>query len=623
MRLSGRILRIVLAGAICPLAGGSRLVGQQQAMRQTFEVTEAGIPELQRALAAGTVTSVQLVDAYLRRIAAYDHAGPALNAVLRLNPNARAEAAALDAERARSGPRGMLHGIPILLKDNFDTADLPTTASSIALAGLIPPDDAEQVKRLREAGVIVLGKTNLHELAAGITTISSLGGQTRNPYDPTRNPGGSSGGTSAAIAASFAALGWGSDTCGSIRIPAAQTSLFGLRPTKGLASTDGVIPLSHTQDVAGPLARTATDLAIGLDAIVSPDRKGFVGQLDAAALSGARLGVLRAHFGTGPDETVVTEVIDHAIDEMRANGATLLDVQIADLDTLLEESSVISYEFKYDLIDYLAATPGAPVQSIADILERGLYHVALEDRLRMRDRAGTRDSDEYRATLERHEQLRQAVTAALDAERLDAIVYPTIRREAAAIGEPQRGANCQLSASTGFPALSMPAGFTPNGLPVGIELLGRPWSDARLVAIAFSFEQATMHRRPPSFTPPLAQPGAQPGSPFELVATGAGGARLRAELDWDPTRSVLEYDITIEGTPPADVYAATIERGDERQGRGILRRLSGAATTTAAGTWTLTASERAELLAGELTLVFYTAAQPHGVARVRIALPAR
>ena len=223
---------------------------------QGLEVFEASIPDLQEAMSDGRVTAVQLVDAYLARIAAYDHGGPALNSMIRLNPNARAEAEALDQERALVGVRGPLHGIPVIMKDNYDVAGLPTSGGSIALAGMIPPNDAFQVAKLREAGAVILGKSNMHELAYGITTISSVGGQTRNPYDPSRNPGGSSGGTGAAIAASFAAIGWGSDTCGSIRIPASHHNLFGLRPTKGLSSIDGIIPLSHTQDVASSLQTT-------------------------------------------------------------------------------------------------------------------------------------------------------------------------------------------------------------------------------------------------------------------------------------------------------------------------------------------------------------------------------
>ncbi len=241
-----------------------------------FEVFEQSILDLQAAQTAGRVASKGLVESYLARIAAYDQAGPALNAIVLLNPRARDEAEALDRERAAKGPRGPLHGIPVLIKDNYDTADMPTTAGTLGLATLRPAADAFQVKRLRDAGAVILGKTTMHELAAGITTISSLTGQTRNPYDLARVPGGSSGGTGAAIGASLAAAGMGSDTCGSIRIPAANQNLVGLRATRGLSSRTGVIPLSSTQDVAGPLARTVTDLAIMLDATVGADPQDAV-----------------------------------------------------------------------------------------------------------------------------------------------------------------------------------------------------------------------------------------------------------------------------------------------------------------------------------------------------------
>ena len=233
-----------------------------------FSVVEASIPDMQAALKAGRVTSRELVMQYLLRIAMYEDR---LNGVMTVNRNALAEAEALDRERASRGSRGPLHGIPIILKDNYDMRGMPTSAGTLALATAFPADDAFQVRKLREAGAVILGKSNMHELASGITTIASYGGQTLNPYDLTRNPGGSSGGTGAAIAASYAAVGWGSDTCGSIRIPASHNNLVGLRPTKGLSSIDGIIPLSHTQDVGGPLARTMRDLAIALDATVGFD----------------------------------------------------------------------------------------------------------------------------------------------------------------------------------------------------------------------------------------------------------------------------------------------------------------------------------------------------------------
>jgi Asp-tRNA(Asn)/Glu-tRNA(Gln) amidotransferase A subunit family amidase len=252
-------------GGFAPLYFSAFLVAVSSAANPapesvTFDAFERTIPEIQAAMARGETTAEELVRQYLARIEAFDHSGPQLNAMIHINPRAIEEAAALDRERAAGNIRGPLHGIPVLLKDNYDTQDMPTTAGAIAMAGFVPKDDAYQVRRLREAGAVFIGKTNLHEFARGIETISSLGGQTLNPYDPERNPGGSSGGTAAAVAANFAAVGMGSDTCGSIRIPAANNNLFGLRVTQGLSSRNGIVPLSHTQDVAGPLARSVVDL---------------------------------------------------------------------------------------------------------------------------------------------------------------------------------------------------------------------------------------------------------------------------------------------------------------------------------------------------------------------------
>ncbi len=277
--MSRRLIALSLVALGVVLVTGPTLDARQRARgappaapaAPLFEVHELGILALQAAQTDGTVTARGLVQSYLARIAAYDQAGPALNAIVLLNPLALDEADALDRERAARGPRGPLHGIPILVKDNYDTATMPTSGGALGLARLQPAADAFQVQKLRAAGAVILGKTTMHELAAGITTISSLTGQTRNPYDLQRVPGGSSGGTGAAVAASFAAAGMGSDTCGSIRIPAANQNLVGLRATRGLSSRTGVMPLSDTQDVAGPLARSVTDLALVLDATVGPD----------------------------------------------------------------------------------------------------------------------------------------------------------------------------------------------------------------------------------------------------------------------------------------------------------------------------------------------------------------
>jgi len=480
-------------------------------------VHEASVLDLQAAMTAGRLTSVDLVDAYLARIRAYDDSGPALNAIIHVNTRARADAAALDAERRAGRVRGPLHGIPVIVKDNFTTPGMPTTGGSIALRGWTPPIEAFQVRKLREAGAVILAKANLQELASDITNVSSLGGQTCNPYDPTKNPGGSSGGSGAAAAASFATLAWGSDTCGSIRIPAAFNNLFGLRPTKGLSSIAGIIPLSHTQDVAGPLARTVTDLAIGLDAVVGRDPADpatraldtlmlprFTASLDAGALRRARLGVLTSYFGTAAEDQEAAVVVRAAIDRMRAAGAEIVEVEIPDLDRLVGSAGVIDYEFKPDLQEFLAAAGGSPpVSSLAEILERNLFHPSVETRFRRREAMGSRDSEAYRTAMARRDDVREAVVRTLDAGRLDAIVYPTMRRKPVPVGTSQSGATCALAAVSGLPALSMPAGFTPDGLPLGVELLGRPFADHRLVAVAYAYEQAVRPRVPPKSTPPL------------------------------------------------------------------------------------------------------------------------
>ena len=600
---------------------------------QSIEVFEASILDLQEAMADGRVTAVQLVEAYLARIRAYDQGGPALNSMIRLNPNARAQAAALDQERALRGTRGPLHGIPIILKDNYDTADLPTSGGSIALAGMVPPDDAFQVGKLREAGAVILGKSNLHELAMGITTISSVGGQTRNPYDPSRNPGGSSGGTGAAIAASFAAIGWGSDTCGSIRIPASHHNLFGLRPTKGLSSIDGIIPLSHTQDVGGPLARTAMDLAIGLDATIGADPADpatriladgplprFVEGLDAEALQGARIGVLTALFGDAADDREHARIVRAALDSMSEAGAEIIDVEIAGLDSLLSGSSLIGLEFKWDLIDYLAATPGAPVSSLQDLLDRGLYHVRLEGSIRRRAATEERDSAAYAQAMDKRAAARDAVVARMDELLLDALVYPTIRRRAARIGDPQGGSNCQLSATTGLPALSVPAGFSDLGLPAGLELLGRPLQDARLLGLGFAFEQAFKPRRAPVHTPPL-ENGRAPGPvTFEVAAEG-GRATVHVLFSWDGTTSALSYEVTVSGISAAEILGVGLHRAQEEQEGGVIYRLSGPGGQAASGTITLGTGERTALMGHDFYLRLYTTESPSGGQRAPFSVP--
>lgn len=604
-----------------------------------FEVTEASIRELQRALEAGEVTSVMLIEAYLARIAAYDQQGPTLAAISRINHDARAAAESLDAERAAGQTRGSMHGIPVIMKDNYDVVGMPTTAGNVVLAGMMPPDDAHQVARLREAGAIILAKSSLHEFARGIYTVSSLTGQTRNPYDPLTNPGGSSGGTGAAIAASFAAVGWGSDTCGSIRIPASHNNLFGLRPTKGLSSIDGIFPLSHTQDTGGPLARTVGDLAIALDATVGPDsadaatlgheelRGGsFVESLAPEALQGVRIGVVQDLFGTGGAERSVNRVVRAAIDSMAALGATLVDVAIADLDSLRGASGLIDHEFTWDAIDYFSATPGAPVSSVETVVNQGLIH---EDVMRTHRPPESRETEAYATAREARAGLRATLLETLDGERLDVIVYPTMRVEPTRIPLGQSGSNCSLSARSGFPAISIPAGFTENQLPVGVELLGRPFADQHLVAMAYAFEQSADPRRVPPTTGPLVADRA-PGPvaiEVELVAdeetgiTGTTAAGAVAEFTLDRSSNELAYDVRVAGIDARDVHAILIQQSAESGFGRVLLPLSGPERLNAQGAVRLSARLRAELESGGLVVRVFTREHPLGALSGRIVMP--
>jgi Asp-tRNA(Asn)/Glu-tRNA(Gln) amidotransferase A subunit family amidase len=482
----------------------------------TFDVYEKSIVDLLAAQRIGTVTSRDLVEKYLARIRAYDQDGPRLNAMITLNPHALEEADALDAERKAGRVRGPMHGIPIVVKDNYATADMPTTAGSTALAGFQTGRDAFMVRRLKEAGAVIIGKTNLHELAYGITTISSAGGQTRNPYDPQRNPGGSSGGTGAAVAASFAAAGLGTDTCGSIRNPASENSLWGLRGTLGLSSRDGIVPLAHSQDIGGPLARTVGDLLLMLDYTVGFDPadpvtresqgripRTYNGSVGDAGMGDVTIGVLTPLFGSTPEDQEVARIVRDALEDLRSLGAGIVDVPFAALDDVLRDTSVINAEFKFDLQDFLGQFPSAPVHSLAEILAGGKYSPAVEGVLTRANAVTERDSAAYRAALAKREQARQMVLDVMAERHITAFVYPTLRRKPAMIGQPQGGSNCQLSATTGLPALSMPAGFTDDGLPVGMDLLGTPWSEPTLLKVAFAYERLVAPRQPPKTVPPL------------------------------------------------------------------------------------------------------------------------
>ncbi|MBR7673661.1 amidase family protein [Streptomyces daliensis] len=490
--------------------------------------------ELRRALERGEVTSVQLVDAYLRRIDAYEDAyadQPGINAVISVDRRAaRAGAARLDAERAAGRVRGPLHGIPLVLKDNYDTADTPTTSGSLALRELRPRRDATQVRRLREAGAIVLAKTNMHEFAMSVTTLSSLGGQTRNPYDQTRHPGGSSGGTGAAVAAAFAPAGMGTDTCGSIRIPASHNNLVGLRPTLGLSSRAGIAPLAGTQDTAGPMTVSVRDAALLLDATAGHDPRdpvteaargkvprSYLDGLSRDALRGKRVGVFTDYFGAEDEAAPTNAVVREAVADMARSGATPVELGAQpDIMEAAAGANRVRDEFERDLNAYLAESADGHPRSLArlepprdeitlaDIATSGQVTPSVLETLRAWVNSPPLPNPAYEEKLRQRDVLRTLLTELMREHRLDALVYPSVSRPPTPVGTTQPYANCRLSGYSGFPALSVPAGFTGDGLPVGVELLGRPFDEPGLLAMGYAYEQATRHRTPPTSTPPLA-----------------------------------------------------------------------------------------------------------------------
>ena len=483
-----------------------------------FVPEEATIASLHAALESGQATCVQVTRAYLERIDAYDHKGPSLNAILTINPGALDTAAGMDRLDRATVARRPLHCVPVILKDNYDTADMPTTGGSVTLARVRPARDAFTVRKLRDAGAIVVAKANLMELAWSGTTASSLGGQTRNPYDLTRTPGGSSGGTGAAIAASFGILGTGSDTGQSIRSPSSANSLVGVRPTRGLVSRAGIIPLSTTQDAAGPITRTVEDAARMLDIMAGYDPDDevtafsigkipttYTNGLTKDALTGARLGLLVDFLGREPIHAPVNAVVEAAVEKMTAMGATIVRVSIPGLDGLTRDLSLINFEFGPAFNAYLAGLgTRAPVKNLDEFIARGEFHPALRSGLlaaqKMRDPLG---SAEYKQILLRRNDLRQAVMTVMAANKLDALLYPHQKRLVVPIGEEQVDRNGVLSNGTGFPAVTFPGGFSPPtssapiGVPVGLEILGPEWSEPTLLRLAYAFQESAKARKAP------------------------------------------------------------------------------------------------------------------------------
>ncbi len=497
-----------------------------------FELTEATIDDLAAGLAAGRWTSRALVEAYLERIEAVDRSGPTLRAILDTNPDAPSIADALDAERRARGPRGPLHGIPVLLKDNVDTADrMTTTAGSLALEGSVPAEDSTVARRLREAGAILLAKTNMSEWANFRSERSSSGwsgrgGQCRNPYVLDRNPCGSSSGSGAATSASLAAAAIGTETDGSIVCPSNACGLVGLKPTVGLVSRAGIIPISQTQDTAGPMTRTVRDAAILLGVIAGPDPKDPVSAaagtrghadytpfLEGAGARGARIGVARQFFGFHSE---VDRVLAAALDALKDLGAALVDpVELPDGARYgTNELTVLLYEFKAGLNAYLAALPpGARVRTLADAIafnernrEREMPFFGQELFVRAEATGPLTDKAYRRAVRSNLELLRaKGIDATVERHQLDAIVAPTggpAWPTDPVNGDHYVGGSSSPAAIAGYPTITVPAGHV-HGLPVGITFLGRAWSEPVLLRLAHAFEQATAHRRPPEFRPTL------------------------------------------------------------------------------------------------------------------------
>jgi amidase len=493
-------------------------------------IEEATLADLQAAMADGRLTAVALTQAYLERIATVDRAGPKLNAVIELNPDALAVAAERDAERRAGRVRGPLHGIPVLVKDNLDTADaMQTTAGSLALVGQKVPRDAHVVARLRGAGAVILGKTNLSEWAnfRGANSSSgwsARGGQTRNPYALDRNPSGSSSGSAVAVAANLCAVAIGTETNGSIVSPASANGIVGMKPTVGLVSRAGIIPIAASQDTAGPMARTVADAAALLAAIAGRDERdpathaippealaALQAPLPAGALRGARLGVVRGPFGL---PARLEPQLDRLIEILRAAGAEVTDhVKVASLGKFGGATyEVLSYEFKAGLNSYLAE-PGreTPMKSLADVIAFNHAHAAEEmaffgqqDFLAAQKRGGLDEAAyrEARATCLRLART-EGLDAALDGGNFDALVMIT-RGPAAltdhVLGEGSAGGSSTLAAVAGYPNVTVPA-TDLLGLPVGLSFVGRAWSDARLLALAADFEAHAQARRPPEFLP--------------------------------------------------------------------------------------------------------------------------
>lgn len=508
-----------------------------------FDIEEASVAQLQSAMAHNQLSALALVDYYLARIERLDGQ---LNSLITINPKAKATAKSLDRERANGKVRSPLHGIPIVVKDNIDTADMPTTGGCSALATLQPPDDAFVVARLKEAGAIILAKANLHELAQRGESVSGLGGQVRNPYNLDYTPGGSSGGSAVAVAANLAALALGTDTVNSVRSPASACNIVGMRPTAGRVSRNGLMPVALSHDVIGPMGRTVSDVATLLSVIAVDDPEDpmtarstgvstdYKTSLKKKGLKGMRLGIVPSLFGQGDDCAdncaAVNQLMESAIATMESLGAQRCEVAaVIDIDQLINELSLTHWEFRTQFNQYLERVGervgkpveepagegvgegveegvgksmggAAPVKDLTALIKSGRLHPSIKAQLETANQVKSPlgDGEYWQRLYPRRVELRQTITQLFQRYQLNALVYPHQRIPVAAIGEPQQGRNGFLAAASGFPAITVPAGFIKEGLPVGIELMGLAFQEHSLLKMAYAYEQETSWRSRPN-----------------------------------------------------------------------------------------------------------------------------
>ena len=486
-----------------------------------FSVTEKTIGQIHDAMKNGELTCRALTEIYMERIAKYDQP-TGLNSILIVNPDAEATADQLDREFRRTGKLRPLHGIAVIVKDNYDTHDLPTTAGSLALQGSIPPDDACQIRRLRDAGAIILAKSNMAEFAyMPHFTVSSIGGITRNPYDLERVPAGSSGGTASAVAANLGTIGLGTDTGNSIRGPSSHTALVGLRPTIGLTSRDGIVPLFLRNDVGGPMCRTVKDVARVMDAIagfdpadqITAEARGhipatYLDSLKRNGLQGARLGVLRTLSEEETADTDIRRLFQAALSDLRTAGADVLDLRIPSLRAL--QKDLWRDTFRHDIEQYLKSLgQAAPVTNLQAIIDSGRFHESIAKPLLRSLQASVPNDLEAAysadpADDQARRELRRMVLAMMNEHQVDALIFPTWNNPPRRIGDlksPHGNNSPFIAPHTGQPAITVTMGFTGSGLPAGLQLLGRPFGERTLLRLAFAYEQATHHRQPPKLFP--------------------------------------------------------------------------------------------------------------------------